>query len=393
MTIIYVSDFDLRGSGYMNIAVSMCTGLVQQHGREVVALGFGYDGREHPHPFKIVPSRPQLVPDMIRLLGQQEVDIEAIVVALDIPLQEAIMKKMQVPGKIPYIGLFPVEGPPVTMSWAMQIARMDQALVMSRFGKRALADAGIEATHIPIGVNCAQWRPALDGERAMIRDGLGIPEDVFVVLTVADNQERKNLSIAMEIFAHFSLNVERVNRYGHVLEATPKRPTQWHLVTRPESPIGYKLNDLAMDTQVMDRLILYNRGMPFKALWSLFIAADAFLLTSKAEGLAMPVLEAMACRLPVVGTDTCAIHEHLTSKRGLLIKPGYLMIDPWGNSQRALADRDAGVRALERLARMDPDRRATMLDKAQAYVQNRTWGRSVDALEQAIRKAVRSKQQ
>jgi len=392
MTIVYVSDFDLRGSGYMNIAVSMCTGLVEQHGRDVIALGFGYDGREHHHPFKIVPSKPQLVPDMVRLLGQQEVDIEAIVVALDIPLQEALMRKVQVPGEIPYIGLFPVEGPPVTMSWAMQLARMDQALVMSRFGQKALADAGVQATYVPIGVNCAQWRPPVENERIMIREGLGIPDDVFMVLTVADNQERKNLSVAMEIFAHFSLDVEETDQYGHILSATPKRPTQWHLVTRPESPIGFKLNDLAMDMQVMDRLVLYNRGMPFKALWSLFVAADAFLLTSKAEGLAMPVLEAMACRLPVVGTDTCAIHEHLTSGRGLLIKPGYLMIDPWGNSQRALADRDAGVRALERLADMDTDKREAMLDKAQGYVQKRTWDKAVNVLNEAIDQAVRSKQ-
>lgn len=389
MTIIYVSDFDLRGSGYMNIAVALCTGLVEQHGRDVIALGFGYDGREHHHPFKIVPSKPSLVADMIGLLSRQGVDVQAMVVALDIPLQEAIMKRIQVPGDIPYIGLFPIEGPPVTMSWAMELSRMDQRLVMSRFGKRALTDAGVGAIHIPIGVNCAQWRSALGDERAQIRQGLGIPDDVFMVLTVADNQERKNLSVAMEIFAHFSLDVKETDQYGRILEAESKRPTQWHLVTRPESPIGFRLEDLAMDMHVMDRLMLYNRGMPIKALWSLFIAADAFLLTSKAEGLAMPVLEAMSCRLPVVGTDCCAIHEHLTSGRGLLIRPGYTMIDPWGNSQRYLADRDAGVRALERLVRMAPEKRKTMLDKAEAYVQKRAWTRAVNVLNSAIKGATK----
>lgn len=389
MSIIYVSDFDLRGSGYMNIAVAMCTGLAEQHNRDIIALGFGYDGREHHHPFKIVPSRPSLVPNMVALLMKQGVNVETMVVALDIPLQEAIMKHMQIPGALPYIGLFPIEGPPVTMSWAMEISRMNERLVMSRFGKRALADAGVGATYVPIGVNCAQWRPALADERAMIRQGLGIPDDVFMVLTVADNQERKNLSVAMEVFAHFSLDVQKVNRYGHVLESTSKRPTQWHLVTRPESPIGFKLSDLAMDMKVMDRLMLYNRGMPFKALWSLFIAADAFLLTSKAEGLAMPVLEAMSCRLPVVGTDCCAIHEHLTSGRGLLIKPGYLMIDPWGNSQRALADPQSGVRALERLVRMAPEKKEAMLDKAEAYVQKRTWDRAIKVLNDAIQETTK----
>jgi glycosyltransferase involved in cell wall biosynthesis len=123
----------------------------------------------------------------------------------------------------------------------------------------------------------------------------------------------------------------------------------------------------------------------------LFVAADAFLLTSKAEGLAMPVLEAMSCRLPVVGTDCCAIHEHLTSGRGLLIKPGYVMTDPWGNSRRYLADVDSGVRALRRLKKMEPEKREAMLDKAQAYAGKRGWDTTVDALAEAVEKAKRGK--
>jgi glycosyltransferase involved in cell wall biosynthesis len=390
-TVIYVSDFDLRGSGYANIATVLCDGLVERHGKDVIALGFGYKGQEHHHPYPIVPATPSLVAHMIKALRMQDVSIEAVVVALDIPLQAAIMKQMQVPNEIPYVGLFPVEGPPLCVSWAMELSRMDGRLVMSRFGKEALAEAGIDSEYIPIGVDPEAWRPALADEREQIRAGLGIPPDDFFVLTVADNQERKNLSAAAEIFARFSLDVTKTDKYGRVLEAESLWPTQWHLVTRPESPIGYKLSDLAMDFAIMDRLMLYNRGMPFKALWSLFVAADAFLLTSKAEGLAMPVLEAMSCRLPVVGTDCCAIHEHLTSGRGLLIKPAYVMTDPWGNSRRYLVDVGSGVRALRRLKKMEPEKREAILDKAQAYAGKRGWDATVDALAEAVEKAKRGK--
>lgn len=386
MTIVYVSDFDLRGSGYMNIAVALC-GQLALRGYDIIALGLGYQGQEHSHPFKIVPAKLFQIPQMVALL-RQSMTIDAVVVALDIPLQEALMEKMNIPGDLPYVGLFPIEGPPVCMSWAVQLMRMNERLVMSRFGVAELAAVGVPSTFIPIGVDCAAWRPASTEERAKIRQALGMEDDTFVVLTVADNQERKNLSRAMEIFAHFSLDVKKVDSRGQILEADSKRETQWHLITRPDSPVGWKLQDYAMRLNISERLLMYNRGIPFKSLWSLFVASDAFLLTSKAEGLAMPVLEAMATRLPVIGTNACAIAEHLQDGRGLLIEPDYVMVDPWGNSKRFLASLEAGVAAMAALAAMPDGEREAMLDRAEAYVQERTWSQAADVLEGAIKDAV-----
>ncbi|MCK5603905.1 hypothetical protein KAR91_18605, partial [Candidatus Pacearchaeota archaeon] len=53
--IVFVSDFDLSGSGYMNIAVSLCNDLTVRHGFDVTALGIGYDMSEHNWPFSIIP--------------------------------------------------------------------------------------------------------------------------------------------------------------------------------------------------------------------------------------------------------------------------------------------------------------------------------------------------
>jgi len=343
----------------------------------------GYQGQEHNHPFRIVPAKLFQVPQMVALL-RKSIDVDTIIVALDIPLQEALMEKLNAPSDTPYIGLFPLEGPPLCMSWAVQLMRMNARLCMSKFGVEEMAACGVPSTFIPIGVDCEAWRPATPDERAAIRQALGMPDDTFVVLTVADNQERKNLSRAMEIFAHFSLDITKQDSRGAVIESHHKRDTQWHLVTRPTSPVGWKLQDYAMRWNITERLMMYNRGIPFKSLWSLFVAADAFLLTSKAEGLAMPVLEAMATRLPVAGTNCCAIAEHLQDGRGLMIGPDYVMVDPWGNSFRYLASLDSGIEAMERLAVMPGDERETMLDKAQAYVQERTWNKAADVLEATI---------
>lgn len=362
----------------MNIAVALCTQLAN-HGYDVQALGFGYDGGEHNYPFRIAPvvDIRYAIP-MVRSLQAQGVEIEALIVALDIPLQEGILQQLNAPCDIPYIGLFPIEAPPLCASWAMNLLRMDARLIMSHFGVEAAKAMGIEATYIPIGVDCEVWRPAYPEERAQLRKGLGIGENTFAVLTVADNQERKNLSRSMEIFA----------------DAFKGKDARYLMVTRPNSPVGWKLQDYATELDIFGQMAIWDRGMPFKNLWSLFAASDCFLLTSKAEGLAMPVLEAMAMRLPVVGTNCTAIAEHLQGERGWLIKPDYAITDAFGNGFRYFASREGGKVSLEFSKDVIESRDAelsNMLDRAQAYVQALTWNKAGTVLVETIEKAKRAR--
>lgn len=368
MTILYLSDFDMRGSGYANIARELCTQLARR-GYEVQALGLGYNGEEHSFPFRIapLPDFRSAVP-VIHELRRQGMEIEMLVVALDIPMQETILRQLSSPADIPYIGVFPLEAGPLCQSWALALLQMDARLIMSRFGVEECEAAGVKAEFIPIGVDCESWRPPTPEERVQLRQGLGLKPDTFTVLTVADNQERKFLSRSMEIFAG----------------AFKGKGARYMLVTRTDSPVGWRLEDYALSLGIFGQVNIWNRGMSFKQLWSLFAASDCFLLTSKAEGLAMPVLEAMAMRLPVIGTGCTAIEEHLANRRGYLIDPDYMMIDPWGNSRRYFASKEAGVPLLELLASEGPSK--IMLDDAQTYVLARTWDKAGEVLIEAIEK-------
>lgn len=371
MTVVYVSDFDLRGSGYANIAVSLCLELVKAN-YDVIAIGLGYTGTEHAYPFKIIPAQLQDIVPMIHQLRAANVKIEALVVALDIPLQERILQQLMrtLPG-IPYVGLFPLEAGPLCSPWAMTLLQMDRRLIMSKFGQAELKVVGVDSDFIPIGVDTESWRAPAPDERARLRQGLGVEDGQIVVLTVADNQERKNLSRSMEIFSDFS------RQYNAI----------YWLVTRPHSPVGWKLEDYATrpDVDIMNRLMIWERGIPFNQLWALYASADIFLLTSKAEGLAMPILEAMSCGLPVVGTKCAAIEEHLSAERGLLIEPDYIMCDPWGNSNRYLASRADGLYKMQLWQTgMTPGDRTAMLMRAREYTQARTWDGAGEVLIKAI---------
>jgi len=396
--IVLLSDFDLRGSGYMHIAVSLCNELATRHNKLVTALGIGYDMSEHNWPFQIIPVRQsewgQHVPAIIynframAAAGQWH-PVEAIVVALDIPLQERMLQVDR--GGAPYIGIFPIESGPLNTSWAYILSQMTQSLVISEFGARMMKDAGVDGGYLPVGIDCDSWRMPQEEERRAIRKSLGFDDNDFVVLTVADNQERKNLSLAMKMIA----------------EARKKINAKWMLVTRVNSPVGWKLDDLAMYMGLTEHFTKFDKGLPFDRLWILYAAADAFLLTSKAEGLCLPVLEAMSCGLPVIATNCTAIPEHLweepdwsacqdgrwlkgrhTGKRGLTIPVDYWNIDPWGNSYRAFPSIKEGVNQIIKLSKMKQTEKEKIIKAGRAYALERNWRRAGNILNETIERAI-----
>ena len=386
--IVVISDFSAGGSGYQRIMTNLCKRLATDYDMHILALGLDYKGEEHQYPFAIVPSAPlSNIPGMIKQLEDYKAPIEAIFVGLDIPLQRALLQAMDHPGPVPYIGLFPLEAQPLCQPWAIEMLRMDDRLIMSEFGAAEFKQAGVEARFLPLGVDDI-WRPPGPDERKLVRQGLGIEDDTFMILTVADNQERKNLSKAAEIISRLSINIEDYLPNGFVGKKKQKRDVSWYLVSRLQSPVGWELQDLAMRWGIMDKVSMFNRGMPDDKLWALYAAADAFLLTSKAEGLAIPVMEAMTCRLPVVATDCTAMAEHLSNNRGWLIPTEYEYCDPFGNESRYFVNAQAGADILAGIMDAQPAQLIPRLNAAQDYLADRTWDNAARIVAETINNAI-----
>lgn len=210
------------------------------------------------------------------------------------------------------------------------------------------------------------WHPATSDEKKQLRSGLGIADDEFVILTVADNQERKNLWAGMESV--------------RLLKEQTDRKVRYILVTRPDSPVGWKLNDLAMEMGLTKNMMLFNRGLPTQDLWGLYVVADIYLQPSKAEGLGMPVLEAMACGVPCVATDTGALTELLKEYRGYRVSPSYTFRDVGGNSTRDMINPRVAAENLEYVLAGDK----STIDRALDYVQDRTWDIPAKQIDQKI---------
>jgi len=375
MRIVYITDLAAVGSGYMSLSLPICMKLAEQH--ELKVIGLGNRGEPHPFPFTIYPAG-----DMSTVMRTAQFlyaawQYDIMIVALDLPIQDGMIRTMaNRPFK--YIGLFPVEADPLCMSWSMVCMSMDKQFVISEFGKKELQKRFIEsAEHAPIGIDINSWVVPSPEEKSKMRQAFGIDDDEFVVLTVADNQERKNLWLDFKAFAMFAKH-------------RPK--SRYILVTREHSPAGWKLRDLAFDPlgigevesneqgyNISDKLMIFERGMPFAELWRLYAMSDAFLLLSKAEGLGLPLMEAMSVGVPCVGTNCTGISELLGDGRGILVDYEYTYIDPFGNGRRYLAQPELAAEALEVLA-SNPKFVQEMTSKARAYMETRTWDKTVEPI-------------
>ena len=360
MRIVWLSDLDFRVSGYFNISISLCKGLAAL-GHEVKIAGLGYKGEQHDFPFSIIPIQnfQEAIACIANLYKTWKFDV--LVVALDIPMQEQFLHALE--GKpFKYVGIMPIEADPLCMSWAGALLEMDKRLIISEFGVEEAKKVGISATYLPVGIDTDLWRMPSKEERTALRNSLGFNKDTFAILTVADNQERKNLSKAFEIMSEF---------------VKGKPNVKYMLVTREHCPVGWKLRDMALMYGINNNLMIFERGMGFKELRALYAVSDCFLLPSKTEGLGMPLMEAMSVGVPCIATNATGMRELLSDGRGKLVDYDYVYVDCFGNGNRYYMDKNDAVCQLEYLYSHSGQR---MINKARKYVENRSWDKAISTL-------------
>jgi glycosyltransferase involved in cell wall biosynthesis len=109
---------------------------------------------------------------------------------------------------------------------------------------------------------------------------------------------------------------------------------------------------------------------PQKRLAEIYASCDAWLFASRCEGFGLPVLEAMACRTPVIGTPTGVAPEAIgPAHAGLLVPPD---------------DVHEMAIAIERVSRMKEVEWKTMSEAAYATAARYTWENAARAFESAL---------
>lgn len=110
--------------------------------------------------------------------------------------------------------------------------------------------------------------------------------------------------------------------------------------------------------------VSYHVAPPQVEIPRIYAACDAWLFTSEKEGFGLPILEAMACRTPVLATRAGAAPDLIDGTNGVLL-PG---------SAEAFADK------ILRFANMSADEWSAFSEAAYSTVASYTWDDATDRL-------------
>jgi FkbM family methyltransferase len=266
--------------------------------------------------------------------------------------------------------------PDVVRTWFQVMGAIP--IAMSRFGERALQDAGFNPLRVPHGIDTATFTP---GDQAAARKSVGLPEDAFVVGMVANNIGRDgNRKAFSEQIAAFAELRKRHSDAMLVLHTDVDQPAGMRL--RP-----FLERTLPKDSYTYTDIYAYRKGLNPAAVAEVYRACDVLSNCSYGEGFGIPILEAQSCGVPVVVTDATAMPELV----GAGWKVGYERM--WHDSQGGWAAKpiigeivDAYEQAYDHAK--DEDFRAEAWVFAQDYdadqVVDRYWKPALDRFADAL---------
>jgi glycosyltransferase involved in cell wall biosynthesis len=112
---------------------------------------------------------------------------------------------------------------------------------------------------------------------------------------------------------------------------------------------------------------------PQDKIRDLYGKCDAWLFGSRSEGFGLPLLEAMACRAPVIATPAGAAPELVARGGGILVPQ---------------EDPDAMAAGIVKVCRADEPAWRQMSDNAFGVASSYTWDDATDRFEAALKKAI-----
>lgn len=369
MRLLFVGDFNItRGTGYSTILSNICNELANK-GHEITVLGEKWDRSEHDFPFRVIPTDYSWIPTQVLRL-HQALKFDHIILAMDVPKLVQVLDeiKRQTLAWPTTSGLFPIESDPLVSVWARGLAELHRRLVISEFGQRVLSDVGLDSTFIPMTATMPERtvpkpeaREALK-ERVFWGDPDLLDDKALIALTVADNQERKDLPIIAQALAR--------------ARDTDKVHFVWALVTVFHSPYGWYLPDVLERVGMAKHTVVFD-SLSTADLSRAYFAADCFLLASQAEGACLPLYEAMAHDLPCIAPAHTAIGEALMDGRGTLIHSNGRRIHTWGSVWRYQLQPDDLAAAVVKFAHPSDGR---MVD----FIKSRPWALAASKVEGAL---------
>ncbi len=252
------------------------------------------------------------------------------------------------------IGFTMLETDRLPTHWVEQANLMDEVWTPTAWGREVFLASGVirPVYVVPLGVDLAVFTPGPS------RSDL---TDRTVFLSVFEWSRRKGWDVLLAAYrAAFQPtdSVVLVLKIDHRAAGNPLRELA-----------------AALGDQAPPVAVLYNQTFSSARMAELYRSADCFVLPSRGEGWGMPVLEAMACGVPVIATAWSGTTTFLNESCGYPLPirgltPTGVQSGPYAGAQWAEPDVDALVELLRRVHHQRDEARAL---GAQAAICAREW--------------------
>ena len=198
------------------------------------------------------------------------------------------------------IGYTMLEVDGLPKEWVRQSNLMDEVWVPSEFNKRTFKDSGVNVPiHVvPLGIDPAYFSPKIKAKKL---------KDIYTFLSIFEWGERKCPELLLKAFSDEFSASENVVLVCKVNNNDPSIN-----VEREISLLNLRKNGGQI-------VVAQNHIMKRYEMGALYTSADCFVLPTRGEGWGMPILEAMACGLPVIATNWSAQTDFMNNENSLLL--------------------------------------------------------------------------
>lgn len=300
LSIVVASDAPWASSGYSNQVKQFVPELEKLGHRMAFLTTFGLQGA--PLEWKGIKVYPGGADSFANdVIAHYARDWRADVV---ITLKDSFVFRPDAMQGIRWCGLVPIDHEPIPPAVANVARAMYRPIAYAPNGFRELRKAGFDPLYCPHTYDARIFHPE---DKSAARKFLGLPDDLFIIGTVAVNRggipSRKAWPQNLEAFALFAKDKPDMRYFLH----TDLAPDGFEG--------GVNIQHLVAQLGIGDKIIFCDQeryrkgGFPDEYLLAFYNAIDVLNAVSLGEGFGIPQLEAQTCGCPVIVSDFAAARD------------------------------------------------------------------------------------